>query len=193
MGNDGVANTPGLTLAQLCDWASVGEESKKLLGDKHTPQQFLDLLVERQLFADAIRLVAFLLPKRESVGWGCLCIRHILAGQTGEKLPAVHVAAERWVSSPNEENRRAAKEAADQEEKKSPSALLALAAFFSGGSMTPPNVQAVPPPDQITAQFVAGAVILSGVIGQPEKAADKYRVFMQKGMALMARLHQSTK
>ncbi len=185
--------TPALSLRQLCDQAKLGEESKTLLTDKSTPRQFLDLLVNEGLFGDAIRLVAYLLPKRESVGWGCLCVRHILAGQKDKPLPAVHVAAERWVSAPNEENRWAAKEVADKEEPRSMSGLLALAAFFNGGSMAPANVQAVPPPEHITAEIVANTVILSGVISGPEKAADKYRVFMQKGLALMARLQQSPK
>ena len=192
MSSNGLARPPEPTLGQICDLAKLGEESKKLLGDQRTARQFLDLLIERQLFADAIRLTAFLLPKRESVGWGCLCVRHILGTPAGGRLPDVHLAAEKWVSSPNEEDRCAASESASREEKKGPSALLALAAFFSGGSMAPPNVQAVPPPDHLTAEMVAGAVILSGVVSEPEKAADKYRVFMQKGLALLARVQQST-
>jgi len=35
---------------------------------------------------------------------------------------------------------------------------------------------------------VAGAVMIVAVQTQPEKAAEKYRVFLQKGMALMARM-----
>jgi hypothetical protein len=66
--------------------------------------------------------------------------------------------------------------------------LLALAAFYSGGSVVAPNLDPVPPPDHMTPQFVAGAVMIAAVKNQPEKAAEKYRVFLQKGMALMARI-----
>jgi Family of unknown function (DUF6931) len=193
MGSDGATKTPGLTVRQLCDQAKLGEESKKLLTDQQTVRQFLDLLVEKELFRDAIRLVAFALPKRESVGWGCLCVRHILASQQGARLPDVQLAVEKWVSSPNEENRWAAKNVADKEEPRSLSGLLALGAFFAGGSMALPNVQPLPPPEHVTSEIVAGAVTLSGVISEPEKAAEKYRVFMQKGLALMARVQQSAK
>jgi hypothetical protein len=37
---------------------------------------------------------------------------------------------------------------------------------------------------------VGGAVFLAGVINEPEKANEKYRVFMQKASALMARMQQ---
>jgi hypothetical protein len=40
---------------------------------------------------------------------------------------------------------------------------------------------------------VAGAIIVSAVKNQPEKAPEKYRVFLQKGMALMARMQSGPK
>ena len=190
MGSDEVAKTPASPLQQLCDRAKLGDEAKALLTDQFTTKQFLGLLVEKELFRDAIRLVAYLLPKREAIGWGCLCVRHVLASQKDKPLPNVQVAAERWVSAPNEENRWAAKETADKEDPKTPSGLLAMAVFFAGPSMAPPNVQAVPPPDHITSEIVADAVVLAGVINEPEKAKEKYRVFMQKASALIARMQQ---
>ena len=190
MGIDGVAKTPESPLQQLCNRAKVSDEAKALLTDQITTKQFLGLLVEKELLVDAIRLVAHLLPKREAVGWGCLCVRHVLASQKDKPLPNVQVAAERWVSAPNEENRWAAKETADKEDPKTPSGLLALAAFFAGPSMAPPNIQAVPPPDHITPEIVAGALVLAGVINEPEKANEKYCVFMQKASALIARMQQ---
>src|SRR5271157_3163810 len=104
MGSDGVVKTPVSPLQQLCDRAKVGDESKTLLTDQSSTKQFLGLLVEKELFPDAIRLIAYLLPKREAIGWGCLCLRHVLASQKGKPLPNVQVAAERWVAAPSEEN-----------------------------------------------------------------------------------------
>jgi hypothetical protein len=65
-----------------------------------------------------------------------------------------------------------------------------MAVFFAGPSMAPPNVQAVPPPDHVTSEIVANAVVVSGVINQPERAKEKYRVFMQKASALIVRMQQ---
>jgi hypothetical protein len=193
MGSDGVVKTPVSPLREFCDRAKVGDEAKALLTDQFSTKQFLSLLVEKEMFGDAIRVIAYLLPKREAIGWGCLCLRHVLTSQKDKPLPNVQVAAERWVSAPNEENRWAAKETADKEDPKTPSGLLALAVFFAGYSMAPPNVQAVPPPEHVTSEIVAGAVQLAGVVNEPEKANKKYKVFMQKASAMIARMQQESK
>lgn len=177
-------------LRQLCDRAKVGEEAMALLTDDSTTKEFIALLVKKDLFRDAIRLVAHMLPKREAVGWGCLCVRHLHTTQPEKPLPPVQSAVERWVSSPNEDNRWAAKQAADKDDPKTPSGLLAMAAFFAGPSMAPPNLQAVPPPDHVTSDIVGNVIILAGVLHQPEKAKEKYGVFMQKASALIARMQQ---
>jgi hypothetical protein len=188
MGSEEEVKTPASPLRQLCDRAKVGEEANALLTNESTTKEFIALLVEKGLFPDAIRLVAYLLPKREAIGWGCLCVRHILATQPDKPPPPVQMAAERWVSTPNEENRWAAKQSADKEDPKTPSGLLAMAVFFAGASMAPPNIQAVPPPDHVTSEIVGNVVVLAGVVKEPEKAKEKYRVFMQKASALIARM-----
>ena len=124
--------TPVSPLRQLCDRAKVGEEARTLLTDQSATKQFLALLVEKELFRDAIRLVAFLLPKREAIGWGCLCVRHILAARKDQALPNVQIAAERWVSAPSEENRWAAKQTADQEDTQNPLRVAGPGRLFCG-------------------------------------------------------------
>jgi hypothetical protein len=190
MGSDEVAKTPVSPLRQLCDRAELGDEAKALLTDESSTKPFIGLLVEKELFRDALRLVAYLLPKREAIGWGCLCVRHILSSQKDKPLPDVQVAAERWVSAPSEENRWAARQSTKKEDPTTASGLLAMAVFFAGPSLAPPNLQAVPPPDHLTSEMVANAVVLAGVVKEPEKAKEKYDVFMQKALALMACMQQ---
>jgi hypothetical protein len=170
----------------------VGDEAKALLTDDFSTKEFIAFLVEKQEFKGALRLVAYLLPKRESIGWGCLCVRHVLPDQKEKPLPNAQIAAERWVAAPSEDHRWAAKQAAETENPKTASGLLAMAVFFAGPSMAPPNVQAVPPPGHMTSEMVANAVILAGVAKEPQKAKEKYRVFMQKASALMARMQQTS-
>jgi hypothetical protein len=177
----------------LCERAKLKDGAKALLKDEHTPRQFLELLNAKELFLDAIRFLVYALPKREAVGWGCLCVRHSLGTEDASKISETQVAAERWVANPDEGNRQAAKAAADKEGTESPSSLLALAAYYSGGSVVPANLEPVPPPDHVTPQLVAGAVMISAVMNQPEKAAERYRAFLQKGMALMARVKPGPK
>ncbi len=191
MASDEGAKKPESALRQLCDRAKVSEESTALLTDDSTTKEFIALLVKKELYRDAIRLVAFMLPKREAVGWGCLCVRHMQSLYPDKPLPPVHTAAEHWVSAPNEDNRWAAKQAADKDDPKTPSGLLAMAAFFSGPSMAPPNIQAVPPPDHAAPEIIGNVVFIAGVLHEPEKAKEKFRVFMQKASALIARMQQS--
>jgi hypothetical protein len=188
MANTDAAAQSAVNLTDLCERAKLTDDAKTLLKPEHTARHFLELLIAREFFLDAIRLLAHLLPKREAVGWGCLCVRHSLGTDDASKISETQVAAERWVSSPDEENRRAARIAVDKEGMESPSSFLALAAFFSGGSIAPANLAPVAPPDHATPQFVAGAVMLSAVKNQPEKAPEKYRVYLQKGVALMSRM-----
>jgi hypothetical protein len=190
MGSDQVSKNPGSSLQQFCEQAKVGDEAKALLTDEFSTKEFIALLVEKELFKDALRMVAYLLPKREAIGWGCLCVRHILPNPQEKPLPEVQVAAERWVAAPYEEARWAAKQVADMEDPKSLSGLLALAVFLAGPSMAPPNLQAVPPPAHVTSEIIACTVFLAGVIKEPEKAGEKYRAFMQKAMALISRMQQ---
>ena len=190
MGSEEAANKPVSSLEQFCDQAKVGDEAKALLTDQYSTKEFISLLVEKELFADALRMVASLLPRREAIGWACLCLRHILPNPQEKPLPPVQVAVERWVAAPTEEARWAAKQMADTEEPKSLSGLLAMGVFLAGPSMAPPNVQAVPPPPHACSEIVAGVVILAGVSKEPEKAGVKYAAFMQKAMALIARMQQ---
>lgn len=190
MGADQIAQTPASPLLQLCERAKVGDEAKALLSKGTSTKEFIGLLVENEMFKDGLKLLAHLLPKRECVGWGCLCVKHVLAEQKVQP-PDVQIAVERWVAAPSEENRWAAKQLADKEKPKTASGLLALGAFFAGPSIAPPHhPRPVPPPDKLTSVMVANAVLMAGLGKEPKKAKEKYAVFMQKGTGLLARMQQ---
>lgn len=191
MGADEVVQTPVSPLLQLCQRAKVGDEAKALLTDDIATKEFVALLVEKELLKDALRLIAHLLPRREAIGWGCLCVRHALAS-LNLPVPEVQLAAERWVAQPSEENRWAARHMADAEKPKNASAFLAWAVFFAGHSIaSPQSPRPVPPPEGLTSLMVANAVILAGVFKQPKKVKENYGVFMQKAQALVTRMQQA--
>ncbi len=192
MATDGFVNITSATAKEICARFELETAARELLKDDLTPRQFLELLIEKALYLDAIRFLAFALPCREVVGWACLCVRHAL-GQESSKVTRAHLAAERWVADPNEENRRAAMAAAEAEGYKTPGACLGMAAFFSGGSISQPGQQAVPPPAHATPSMAAGAIMLAAVMEEPAKADHKYKVFLQKGIALAKRAPQGGK
>src|SRR5262245_769335 len=72
------------TAAEVAPRAGLGEAALSLLREGLTPRQFLDLLLDHEHYGDAIKFLAFALPWREAVWWGCLGLRLAL----GEHLPA---------------------------------------------------------------------------------------------------------
>lgn len=140
-----------------------------------SPGAFLDRLCGEGLAVDAIRFLAHGLPPREAVWWACLVARGVAKGGSAEEARAVDV-AEAWVYHPDEEHRRAAVAAAGAVgSNDSPARWAATAAAWSGGSLAPPEAPVVPPGETLTAQAVAGAVLLAAVKTEPERAPERHR------------------
>jgi len=180
MGTSTATKALARTATEIGKLFPLGDEAKRLLRDGLTVRQYLDVLVERHLSVDAVRFLAHALPRREGVWWACLCAR----GATGNGSPALQ-AAERWVADPSEANRRAAQAAAVDAGPGTPAGCAALAAFWSGGSLAPANVPAVPPGETLTAQGVAGAILLAAVATEPHRAPDRYREFLSRGLEVL--------
>lgn len=167
------------TASEVCERFDAGEEARKLLRPDLTPQRYLDLLEKKQLHPAAIQFLAHALPKREAVWWACVCAR-----ASAGAAPAARAlrAAETWVADPSEGNRRAALPAAMADGVATAAGCAALAAFVSGGSLAPPEAPPVPPAENLTAQTVAGAVVLAASELGKEKAAESLRLFLERGV-----------
>lgn len=168
--------------AGVCHDIELEQAAISCLAADPAPVAFLNALLEQKLYSDAVRFLARALPKREAVWWACISARSAL-GQNPQpnELKAVE-AAEAWVYKPNELHRRQANSSAQIATFENPAAWAAMAAFWSEGSMAPEDVPAVPPADNLTAKAVAGAVILSCVLNEPEKAESKFQFFIEQGI-----------
>src|ERR671937_2023253 len=102
MMSNGLAKVTAKTAAEVCKHFPLGDEAKKLLRDGQTPAQFLDLLIEKQQFPDAVRFLAHALPKREAVWWACLSGRSVAGSSPPPPIAGALQAAEKWVSDPSE-------------------------------------------------------------------------------------------
>ena len=177
-----LAKITAKSAGEVCARFALGDEAKKLLSDSMGVGAFLEKLVAEKQHADAVRLLAHALPKREAVWWALQCASEATGSEPPPAVTAALAATEAWVNSPTEENRRAAQPAYEAAELKTPAGCAALAAFMSGGSMAPPNVPAVPPGEHLTAHAASGAVMMAAVIKEPEKAPEKYERFLAKGI-----------
>jgi len=170
------------TATEVCGSANLSSEALALLTPQGGVIEFLDLLVNHKLMPDAVSLMAHALPKREAVWWGCLAARTLIDDHTRPEIVAALEAAEAWVYKPSEETRRAAMERARKTQFDHPAAWAAVAAFWSGGSMVAPDLPEVPPAAHLTGLAICGAVQLSAVSRNPERAPEKFRALLAQAL-----------
>ena len=58
--------------AEVCEVAGPGEAARGLLDEGMTVRTYLDALAAQGLHADALKVLAYALPKRAAVWWACL-------------------------------------------------------------------------------------------------------------------------
>ncbi len=168
--------------AEVAARFEASEQAAAVLKKGMRPGEYLSALVDAELWADAIRFLAYALPHREGVWWACLAARTSLAPDTPPGHAETIAAAEEWVYHPSDEARRAAFAAAEKIGFKSPAAYAGLAAFWSGGSLAPPGLPEIPPDPALCPTAVSSAVLLAAVVREPHKAEGKYRAFLTSGV-----------
>ena len=184
------SGSPDSALAALCVTAQVSEPALELQRSSAatSPAELVQALAGRELYPDAVRLIAYSLPKREAVWWAWVCARRAAGESPPAPIAASLSATERWIAHPDDASRRAAMEAAEQADLGTPAGCAGLAAFFSGGSIAPPDAPATPPDERMSARAVAGSVVLAAVASEPERAAEKFAAFVQQGLDVATRV-----
>lgn len=145
-------------------------------------------MVEHEHFAEAVRLLAHALPRREGIWWAWFCARRASGEAPAPPIQGALDATERWIRAPGDEHRRQAMAAAEAADLGSPAGCVAFAAFLSGGSIAPPDAPDVPAPEYAAARAIAGSIIMSAVSQEPEKAPDRFRDFIAQGIAVVDKL-----
>jgi hypothetical protein len=119
------------------------------------PQAAVQTLLDAGLTADALSLLARLLPRRYAVAWVCQCgSRQTL----GEHDRAGLALAETWLRDPCEPHREAAAAFASAQRFRTIGAWAAAAAGWTGGNLNPRHEQPTPPPEHLTAIAAMAAV-----------------------------------
>lgn len=166
----------------MVNMALLSREARRHLRSEQTPRGYFELLMARELWADAIRALAAALPRRPAVWWGCLCAwemaRHGSSAVEEEALAATIG----WVQEPTEAHRRAAEAAAERATLRTPAGCLAQAAFWNGaGSMLAPELPEVRPAGLALPRLVAGAILLAAVQRDVNDYQQHYRLFLGLG------------
>jgi hypothetical protein len=120
-----------------------------------TPYLAVQTLLNANRPADAMGLLARLLPRRYSVAWACQCGRKELLDDHDRAGIAL---AEAWVRDPGEAQRAAALTFARTHRFQTVGAWTAAAAGWSGGNLNPDHARPTPPPEHLTAIAASSAV-----------------------------------
>lgn len=142
---------------------TAADDIERLPADE-PPLDFVRKLLAPDRRYESVVYLAYLLPRREAVWWGCQCAR-----ATGAPADEALLAAEAWVRDPSEGTQRAALALGWSRDSRVVTTWLALAAGQSGGSLAPETAPRIPPPPQATAIFVKAAVILAVARTPPDR------------------------
>ena len=177
----------------LLERAAPDEPALVLLNPQHTLEQLYLTWMNSEHVISAIRLIAAVLPTRESIWWAWVSARYATQ-MDGGKAPsakdhATLTAVEQWIVRPDDAARRASWEAGEKSGLDSAIGLVATAVFLSGTTIAPPHVPPVPPPPGVAMPVVAGAILLSAVSNtKPELIPPTLVSFAAQGLEIVKRL-----
>src|ERR1700730_10161015 len=86
------SRVPAQTAREICEGYQPAEKALELLRPEHTPRQFFDLLLAKELWVDAGRFLAQALARCEAVWWACVSVRQV-SGSTATPKATVALAA----------------------------------------------------------------------------------------------------
>ncbi len=176
MSNDPLIKVTAATADEVCVRFDMPRGAKVLLRSGMRPFEFLEALAAKKMYVDAIDFLAYALPAREGIWWGCLCLQHASGDALAPAEKVACAAAVRWVIQPTEENRAAAKAPAEAAGMSTAAGVLALAAH---GGMPPPGPFA-------PAKAVAMAVKLSVLKSPPTVTLKTQRSYLELGVGVAA-------
>lgn len=151
------------------------------------------LWMERKCFPSAIRLIAAVLPARESIWWAWVSVRHATQAVGGTPPTAAQHATlghvERWIVRPDEATRREAWAAANTAGLNSAVGMLGAAVFLSGVTVGPAGAPTVPPPPGAIVPIIPGAILVAAASNtNPERIEPTTVAFAAQGLEVVKRL-----
>jgi hypothetical protein len=177
----------------VLDRTKPDDEAVALVDPRQSLEALYGTWMANEQLPSALRLIASVLPSRESVWWAWVSARY--ASQLpGAAAPtaAVHTALaaiEQWIVRPDDDARRAAWDAGNAAGLDTPVGLVAAAVFLSGSTVAPPHVPPVPPPPGAALPLIAGAILLSAVANSdPKQLAPTLTAFAAQGVEIVKRL-----
>jgi hypothetical protein len=168
---------------EICAEFDLAKESRALLRDDMQPREFVEALLKNQQYQSGIDFLAYALPAREAIWWGCLCLQHLGGNDLSWAERAASTATVYWVFRPTENNRAAAKSPAQTAGPETPAGALALAVTQTKETavMCGRPLKSLGP--DAPAKTVANAIQLASKRNQVG-IADTQRLFVELGIGV---------
>lgn len=145
------------------------------------PHAAVQTLLDDGLTADALSLLARLLPRRYAVAWVCQCGSRQTLGEHDREGLAL---AQAWVLDPGETQRQPAAAFASLHRYRTIGAWAAASAGWTGGNLNPRYEQPTPPPAHLTAIAAMAAVTcMAGLI--PAQLEMRRTAFVRDALGLI--------
>lgn len=169
---------------QIAARAGVADEAKELLKDDTTPGAYLNLLLKKELYKDALLFFAHGVPGDVTLQWAVDCVKEFKPkdppAKPSESLPL----CEQWLQTRSEDVRRQAGKTAKKAGMATPADNVAMAVFFAGSSIGAANGPQAPPPKFASERMAAGAVRMAVLKSPPLQAPQNYARALDIGKAL---------
>ncbi len=149
--------------------------------------------MERKYFPSAIRLIAAVLPARESIWWAWVSVRHSTQAVGGTPPTAAQHATlghvERWIVRPDDPTRREVWESANKAGLNSAVGMVGAAVFLSGVTVGPSDAPVVPPPPGAIVPIIPGAILVAAATNSdPARIEPTTVAFAAQGLEVVKRL-----
>jgi hypothetical protein len=168
---------------EICGQFEPSEDARVLLTETTSTALFLQQLIQKELYIDAINFLAHGLPKREAIWWAFLCAEQAEANNQTPIILEGLDNIQKWVYDPMETNRRLCEKIAEPMAFKTATGWAAMAVFWSGGNIADADATvSIEPDPYLCAKAVAGAVMLAAVLSEAEKASFHYQHFLSQGV-----------
>lgn len=164
----------------IIDSLECSEALKKELFTLPSDKAVLEKLLAGEQYSEAIKFLAKGLPKREAIWWAYLASESLEKECEDEVAQQALAAVKGWVQSPDESKRREAGQLGKALEFYTPSSWAAMAVFWSGGSIMPEGRAEVEASDEMCAEAVANAIIISAQ--KSSEDVNQFQFYIKQGL-----------
>jgi hypothetical protein len=179
---------PGKTAKEIARSAGLKVPATDCLAEAQNARHYVELLMEKHLWMDAIAYLSHAITPRESIWWAWFCARKAsLPKEDPEELKALAL-AEAWIGQPTEANRVAAKEGAERLPASSPPQSVLQAVYFTGELIDEATGEKTMGAPLVAHKYVHAAV-LNSVYGIAPKDPEPVAMeFLRQGLEVAHRI-----